>query len=63
MASLAETNPYIRDPETRRRLVEENARASSIFEGARGLVPSSKPQPERVKRRSRASKKNAAKAP
>jgi hypothetical protein len=63
MASLAETNPYIRDPERRRRVLEENALASSAFEGARGLVSSCKPQPERVKRRSRASKKKAAKAP
>jgi hypothetical protein len=61
MASLAETNPYIRDPETRRRLIEENARASSVFEGARGLPASPKLQPERRRRRSTASRKNSAK--
>jgi hypothetical protein len=63
MASLAETNPYIRDPERRRRVLEENALDSSAFEGVRGLVPSRKPQPERAKPRSIASKKKAAKAP
>jgi hypothetical protein len=56
MASLAETNPYIRDPETRRRLLEENALDSSVFEGARGLT-SSQPQPKNRKRRSIASRK------
>jgi hypothetical protein len=39
MASLAETNPHLRDPEARRRLLERNARSSSAFEGARGLKP------------------------
>lgn len=39
MASLIESNPYLRDPEVRRRFLEENARQSSIFEGARGLPP------------------------
>jgi hypothetical protein len=44
MASLAETNPYIRDPERRRRLLEENALDSSVFEGARGLKAALQPQ-------------------
>ena len=39
MASLLETNPYLRDPETRRRMLEENAYQSSVFEGAQGLTP------------------------
>lgn len=34
---LTETNPYLRDPETVRRRLAENARQSSMFEGARGL--------------------------
>lgn len=37
MASLIDTNPYLRDPEERARMLEENARQSSIFEGARGI--------------------------
>ncbi len=37
MASLAEKNPYLRDPIARRKMVEEDARQSSLFEGARGL--------------------------
>jgi len=39
MTSLLETNPYLRDPETRRRMLERNALDSSAFEGARGLKP------------------------
>ena len=61
MASLAETNPYIRDPEMRRRLLEEDALDSSVFEGARGLKPSSAQNPP-DKRRSMASRKRSAKA-
>ena len=37
MASLAESNPHIADPENRRRLIVRNAVDSSAFEGARGL--------------------------
>ncbi len=37
MASLIETNPYLRDPETRQQMLEENAYQSSVFEGAQGL--------------------------
>ena len=33
-----ETNP-LRNPETRRRMLERNALDSSAFEGARGLKP------------------------
>ena len=47
MKPLAETNPFIRDPETRRRMLEENANASSVFEGARGL-PQLSPHPASV---------------
>ncbi len=39
MKPLIETNPYLRDPEQRRRLLERNALDSSAFEGARGLTP------------------------
>ena len=41
MASSIETNPYLKDPEQRRRLLERNAYDSSVFEGATGL-----PKPE-----------------
>lgn len=61
MASLAETNPYIRDPEARRRLIEENALDSSAFEGARGLKPLV-PQSDTAPRRSTASRKKLDKA-
>ena len=58
MATLIETNPYLRDPRVRRRWLEENARGSSIFEGARGLPPVGH-QSASVsrKRRSKASRK------
>ena len=61
MASLAETNPYLRDPEQRRRMIEEDARQSSIFEGARGLKKPSA-QTEEPARRSIASRKKPVKA-
>jgi hypothetical protein len=57
MKPLSQTNPYIRDPKTRRRLLEENALDSSAFEGARGLQPLSPP----AKRRSTAFRKKIAK--
>jgi hypothetical protein len=61
MASLAEQNIYLRDPEARRRMLEEDARQSSLFEGARGLkVPTA--QSEADKRRSMVSRKKAVKA-
>lgn len=49
MASLLETNPYLRDPETRRLMLERNALDSSAFEGARGLKPrDTQPKPRRI---------------
>jgi hypothetical protein len=61
MASLAEKNPYLRDPVERRKMVEEDARQSSIFEGARGLKPvPAQPEPDSL--RSMASRKKSAKA-
>ena len=60
MASLIETNPYLRDPETRRRMLERNALDSSAFEGARGLKPR-EPQPPSAPRVI-ARKKKAAKS-
>ena len=45
LKSLLETNPYLRDPETRRRMLERNALDSSAFEGARGLKPRDATQP------------------
>jgi hypothetical protein len=61
MASLIETNPYLRDPEMRRFLLEDNAYASSVFEGARGLTRP-RTQPNARKRRSIASRKKSDKA-
>ena len=43
MKPLSETNPYLRDPETRRRRIAHSVYESSVFEGARGLV---RPQPQ-----------------
>lgn len=49
MPSLLETNPYLRDPETRRRMLERNALDLSAFEGARGLKPrETQPKPRRT---------------
>lgn len=62
MASLAQTNRYLHDPHERWRLLEENARASSVFEGARGLTPPHPPQRKSTRRRSTASKKNSVKS-
>ena len=58
MKPLCETNPYIRDPEARRRMLEENAYVSSVFEGARGLP---RPQPAPRPRRAKASAKKSVK--
>jgi hypothetical protein len=61
MPSLLETNPYLRDPEKRRQMLEENAYQSSVFEGAQGLTPpaqSAKP----AKRRSIAARKKSVSA-
>ena len=61
MPSLAQTNPYLRDPILRRQLIRENVYASSVMEGARGL-----PKPPRYskspKRRVIASSKKRPKA-
>lgn len=48
MASLIDTNPYLRDPEERARMLEENARQSSVFEGARGLPGTARRRPAAV---------------
>lgn len=37
MAPLTQTNPYLRRPSVRNRMLRRNAVESSIFEGARGL--------------------------
>lgn len=58
MKSLAETNPYVRDPETRRRLIARNARQSSVFEGARGLPAADQPVRARKPRASASAKKS-----
>ncbi len=58
MKPLSETNPYLRDPQVRRRLLERNARDSSAFEGARGIKPSGVQGPEAPTRKA-ASKKAA----
>jgi hypothetical protein len=39
MPSLIQTNAYLRSPALRARLLEENARESSVFEGARLPAP------------------------
>lgn len=54
--SLIETNPYLKDPAERMRLLTENAWESSVAEGARGL-PRPEAQPLPPKRRSKASAK------
>ncbi|MCC6581056.1 MAG: hypothetical protein IT440_11505 [Phycisphaeraceae bacterium] len=40
MIPLTQSNPYLRDPEAVRRMLERNALDSSMFEGARGLKQS-----------------------
>ncbi len=65
MPSLAESNPYLSDPERRRRLLAVNAWQSSVFEGARGLPrpDSSQREASLRSRRRTASKKNEPSAP
>jgi hypothetical protein len=59
MEPLIETNPHLRDPEVRRRLIEEDAYESSVFEGAQGLPePVSRPA-EPLRRVNASSKKPA----
>jgi hypothetical protein len=59
MKSLLESNPYLADPERRKAILYDNARQSSIFEGARGIP--AQPGGRLRKRRSKASTKKAAK--
>jgi hypothetical protein len=47
MDTLAESNPYIRDPEARLRMIEEDAQESCAFEGARGLPRRRRQSPSR----------------
>jgi hypothetical protein len=61
MKTLPQSNPHLRDAETRRRWLEENARESSAFEGARGLGPA-RTHGRGPRRRSIASAKKAAKS-
>lgn len=60
MPPLSETNPYLRDPAQRRRLLERNARDSSAFEGAR--VPKPAPVQPPTPPRTSASTKKAVKS-
>lgn len=62
MASLIETNPYLRDPETRQRMLEENAYQSSVFEGAQGLTPPVQSPPVRKRRSTAVRKKSESKS-
>lgn len=57
MEPLAKTNLYIRDPEERRRRIEDAAYESSVFEGATGLR---RPKHQPFKARSIASRKKRA---
>ncbi len=59
MKSLIQSNRYLADPANRKAMVRDNARQSSVFEGAHGLS-TQPPRPLR-KRRSRASTKKAVK--
>jgi len=59
MKSLRESNPYLADPELRKTILYDNARQSSLFEGARGIP--AQPLGRLRKRRSKASTKKAVK--
>jgi hypothetical protein len=59
MESLLQSNPYLADPRNRKAMLRQNARESSILEGARGL-PARAAAPVH-KRRSRAATKKALK--
>jgi len=52
MKSLLQSNPYLADPAHCRAILHENARQSSIFEGARGIP--TQPRGRSRKRRSKA---------
>lgn len=55
--SLIESNPYLRDPVQRERMLVRNAYGSSLFEGAKLAKPKS--QPTASKPHSKASTKKA----
>jgi hypothetical protein len=57
MKSLLKSNPYLADRRSRKAMLRQNARQSSIFEGARGL-----PDQTVGRVRSRRSKASAKKA-
>jgi len=59
MKSLLQSNPYLADPAYRKAMLHENARQSSIFEGAQG-IPAQARGPSR-KRRSKPSTKKSVK--
>ena len=59
MATLIDSNPHLRDDEERRRMTEENARESSMFEGARGLPRAESQTPRRVRAVNAEAKKEA----
>ena len=52
MKSLRQSNPYLADPARRKAMLYENARQSSILEGARGIP--AQPSGRSRKRRSKA---------
>jgi hypothetical protein len=56
MLPLIKTNRYLRDPQTRRRMIAENVYDSSVFEGAIGLP---KPQLSTSRRKMASAKKRA----
>jgi hypothetical protein len=59
MKSLVQSNPYLADPAHRKAMLHDNARQSSIFEGARGIP--AQPLGRSRKRRSKASTKKTVK--
>jgi hypothetical protein len=59
MKSLLESNPYLADPKLRKAILYDNARQSSIFEGARGIP--AQPHGRLRNRRSKASTKKTVK--
>lgn len=63
MPSLVESNPYLRDAQARREMLELNARQSSMFEGARNLQVLKHQTRKRRIRPSIASAKKSAKKP
>lgn len=53
---LIDTNPYLKDPAQRLRILTRNAWESSVFEGAK--LPKPLSQPSSIKLRSSAAAKN-----